>query len=507
MKFTFNLLAAPWVPCIRMDGTPVELGLQEALTRAHELRELHGESPLVTAALYRLLLAVLHRVFGPADSREWAVLWEDHRWDGARLGAYLRHWRHRFDLFDPQHPFYQAPDPRVKPKSVTSLAYEVASGNNPTLFDHHMDLEGISLAPAEAARMLVAVQAFGLAGLSGLAQKFTDAPCARGIVFLVEGDSLFETLSLNLLPYTTDSPIQRQRDDRPAWEMDDPFSPHRSRPSGYLDYLTWQNRRVLLLPEGTRSALAVRQMTFAPGLRLADGILNPMTNYRPHEKRGFIPLTFTEQRALWRDSAALFRLRDEKNKPPHVFNWLANLSEDGHLSVAQTRRYVALGMSKKQAKVNFYQSERMPLPLVYLTDESLRGALATALETAERTARKLSAAAWTLATLILSPEADARSGRRPLRQDVVNLTNRWAIDRYYWSRLEIPFREMMEALPKTREQTPQFWRRHLVTAAWESFDRVTRELEGNVRGLKATVKARGHLAAGLAQVFPPLDDS
>ena len=65
MSVSFDLLKRAWVPCIRADGTLDELSLRDALVRAHELRALHGESPLVVAALYRLLLAVLHRVFGP----------------------------------------------------------------------------------------------------------------------------------------------------------------------------------------------------------------------------------------------------------------------------------------------------------------------------------------------------------------------------------------------------------------------------------------------------------
>ena len=251
MKPAFDLLKSPWVPCIRADGRIVELSLRDALAQAHELRELHGESPLVTAALHRLLLAVLHRVFGPPTTGKWAALWAAGRWDVAQVDTYLNRWRHRFDLFHAERPFYQAADDRVRPKSVASLVHDVASGNNPTLFDHHTEEVGIALTPAQAARMVVAAQAFGLGGLSGLAQKFTDAPCASCVIFLVQGGTLFETLALNLVrhPDPAYTPIPHQPDDCPAWEMDAPFSPSRSTPCGYLDYLTWQNRRILLVPE------------------------------------------------------------------------------------------------------------------------------------------------------------------------------------------------------------------------------------------------------------------
>jgi CRISPR system Cascade subunit CasA len=502
MNPTFDLLKAPWVPCIGADGTTVELGLRDALAQTHELRELHGESPLVTAALYRLLLAVLHRVFGPATYDEWGRLWKAGRWDRARLDAYLDRWHHRFDLFDPEHPFYQAPDERVKPKSVISLIHDVASGNNPTLFDHHTEAEGITLTPAQAARMLVAAQAFGLAGLSGLSQKFTDAPCAGGAIFLVQGETLFETLALNLMRYAEDVPLPLWPDDRPAWEMDDPFTPDRSMPRGYLDYLTWQNRRVLLLPEATTDGVVVRQVTIAPALRLERDVLDPMKHYHKDEKRGPLPLLFTESRALWRDSAALFRLHDEGYQPPRAFQWIAELVDEDHLSKSQTHRYLALGMSKKQAKVNFYRSERMPLPLDYLVRKESVEALEKALAMAEGAARQLWGATRTLAALILSPEADAESARQPAREDLDSLTQQWAVERRYWSRLEIPFRETMEALPGETEGALERWHEILVRTAWRTFDQVTGNLGYDPGTLKAIVRARDQLAAGLAKMLP-----
>ena len=60
MATSFNLCDEPWLPCIRLDGRAVELGLYDMLMQAHTLRELLGETPLETAALHRLLLAVLH---------------------------------------------------------------------------------------------------------------------------------------------------------------------------------------------------------------------------------------------------------------------------------------------------------------------------------------------------------------------------------------------------------------------------------------------------------------
>lgn len=506
MRFTFNLVDEPWVPCIDADGHARELGLREALIQAHELEELGGESPLVTAALYRLLLAVLHRVFGPPGYDAWYGLWKAGFLDPAPVGDYLARWRHRFDLFDAERPFYQAADDRVKPKSVNSLVTDLAFGNKATLFDHTTDAEGIVLSPAEGARAVVAAQSFGLAGLSGLPQKFTDGSCTRGVLFLVRGEMLFETLMLNLLRYPDDDAMVHTPDDRPAWEMEDPFAPDRSLPYGYLDYLTWQNRRILTLPEGTPETPEIRQMTVAPGLRLDRDVLgrDPMKHYRVDEKRGPLVQRFHEDRVLWRDSAALFKLHDKGFRPPRAFLWLADLIEDGgsDLQRSQTRRYVALGMANNQAKVYFYRCEQMPLPLRYLTEQALVDRLDDALKMTEDVRKQLWGASRTLATYLLSPQADASEGRKPAREDLDSLTEQWAVERDYWSRLEMPFRRLVEDLPGGPESALAGWGTTLRRTAWSAFDRVSRDVGARPRGLKAEVRAREQLAAGLAKELP-----
>jgi len=491
MDLHFNLVDEPWLPCIQADGRPVELGLYDALAQAHTLRELHGETPLSTAALHRLLLAVLHRVFGPESRKAWSQLWRAGQWDETALRDYFDHWRRRFDLFDAERPFYQAADERVKSKSITSLMFRTASGNNPTLFDHHTDAEGVALAPAQAARALVVVQSFGLAGLSGIPQKFTDSSCARGVVFLVQGENLFETLALNLVRYTGD------HDDCPAWEMDDPFVPDRSTPHGDLDYLTWQNRRVLLLPQDTPAGPTIRQMTMAPGLRLDDSVLNPMTHYHRDGKHGPMPLAFREGRALWRDSAALFQLHDESQHPPRIFNWLANLINDGYLSESCAYRYLALGMSKKQAKVYFFRHERMPLPLTYLVDEALDEKLRDALQAAEGVGIALRRAGWELAQWIVSP-ADNNKAHKDGSKLIFSQLN---VERRYWSRLEVTFQSFIRDLPEGRQAALDEWVKALLQIARNAFDEAAEGVSDPIRGLKAITLARGTLEKNLARAI------
>jgi CRISPR system Cascade subunit CasA len=384
--------------------------------------------------------------------------------------------------------------------------HHVASGNNATLFDHHTDAEGITLMPAEAARVLVTAQAFGLAGLSGLPQKLTDGPCARGIIFLIEGGNLFETLMLNLLKYDGDYPLPRRESDRPAWEMEDAHKPRREIPLGYLDYLTWQNRRILLFPEGDPPL--VRQATLAPGLSLDASVKDPMKSYRRDQKRGEIVLRFTEERALWRDSATFLSLHVDSREAPRTYTWLAQLMQEGLLSCDVTRPTLALGMANDQAKVDFYRFERLSLPMAYLTQHKLVDLLRTGvLEAAEAVARQLYGATVTLARLMLSAAAGAEGALEPKKEDIIAAMTPWGVERLYWSSLELPFRRTLEMLPNEQDSAIRAWQETLRRAAWRALERATEEVGATPRGLKAFVRARSQLGGGLAKVLPAADRS
>ncbi len=505
MTVSFDLQTQPWIPCVRLDGTAATLGLQATLAEAHTLRELGGESPLVTAALYRLLLAVLHRVYdGPADYDAWGEIWAARRFDAVRLNDYFDRWRDRFDLFHPQRPFYQAADDRVKPKSLTALVHHVASGNNATLFDHHTDDGGLTLTPPEAARMVITAQSFGMGGLSGLDQKFTGAPWVGGIIFFVQGKTLFETLTLNMLEYSNgaDPPCKRTSQDRPVWEQDDPFTPNRAQPYGYLDYLTWQNRRILLFPEETPEGIMIREMTVAPALRLGEGLLDPQKHYRKDEKLGRLALRFSEDRALWRDSAAIFDVRGGGHRPPLAFKWLGELVGEELLHKADQQRTLALGMANDKAKVEFYRSEQWPLPLAYLDEQTLVEALKEITQMAEDVSNQLWFAMRTLALLLLKPDVDPQDKGVKIPPEVGNMAQQWDVKRRYWSRLEIPFRRVLEWVPQDRDAALTEWQQTLRRTAWDAFNSIAEDLANDPRALKAFVTAQGQLAGGLKKALP-----
>lgn len=510
-QFSFNLVDEAWLPCVHADGRFVELNLRQLFAQAHQLRALEGESPPITAALHRFVLAILHRVFGPADYDEWHDLWQAEQWDMAAIDAYLDKWRHRFDLFARKRPFYQAAHPDMKPKSIINLSHDRASGNNPTLFDHHTEAIGEALTPAHAVRALIAAQSYGLAGLSGIrGQNFTDGTCSGGIIFIVEGNTLKETLLLNAIQYPPDNDhfSVHKSNDKPAWEMDDPFTPNRRYPFGYLDYLTWQNRRVMFMPEQVGAEIVVRQMTMGPALHFEPSLLDPMKHYRPHKTVGHVALSFSENRVLWRDSAALFMFHADiegKSRQPATFRWLRELIDEGFLDRLKLYRCQALGISKKQAKLFFFRADRIPMPLAYLTDEKLVAQLEDALQKTSALAFGLVQVAQRMGVYLQLPDPENQKWGQ-VNRNAKSAINDWVaytgIERHYWANLETPFQNLIVDLPHNTTAAKAEWQIQLRRSAQNAFDQATKYTGSGPRSFKAVVRGQSYLDFHLKELFP-----
>ena len=511
ITFTFNLVDEPWIPCLDANGRSRILNLPDLFAQAHQLRQLQGESPLVTAALHRFLLAILHRVFGPAAHEDWEDLWQAEAWPLAELNRYFDAWHGRFDLFATERPFYQATDERVKAKSIINLNHDRASGNNPTFFDHHTEAVGESLTPAQAARTLITMQAYGLAGLSGIPKNnFSDGTCAGGILFLVTGETLKETLLLNMGLYPPDNDFfeVHSAQDKPAWEMDTPFVPNRNIPFGYLDYLTWQNRQIMLLPEEVNGRLVVRQMTMGPALQFDSSLLDPMKHYRPDKKLGHVAISFSENRVLWRDSATLLQFHADKSGnhlPPATLRWINELVDDTYLAAQALYQLTALGMSKKQAKVNFYRAEQLPLPLAYFDDEKLVNRLQDALIWADTLAFNLLVALRRMGIYLQEADADNKKWGE-LNSNTKSSINDWVAytgsERHFWTTLDFPFQKLVVDLPQDAIPALADWRIALQNAANDAFQQATNYVGEDGRSFKAIVRGESYLRYRINELFP-----
>lgn len=510
----FNVIEEPWLPCVQMDGRTEELGIRAALARAHELSELAADTPPITLALHRLLLALLHRALdGPGSVDGWAALWEAGRFDMAPLNTYLERWRERFDLFDPRYPFYQTaglPPERAAPSS--RLRWQ--GDNNATLFDHTLAERPPALAPAEAARLVVAYQAFDtggrIAGDSG-GDSALAGPLLQPALTLVRGRSLFHTLLLNLTRYAPEDAQPWEYDraaDLPAWERG-PVRPEQRPLVGYVDLLTWQGRRVLLLPDEDG---AVRRAVLMKGWALPAGAgrhgHETMTAFarrrdaKPNEE-AYMPLRFEEGRALWRDSLAFFQAGAQSGYDrPRSLSWLARLAEEEVIGGGDRLPVDVLGLRADQAKLLFWRHERLTVPLPYLNDAALRETLAEALSTAEQVGYALSGRPAG-AVFVLGKEL--AGGDKTAAATVASL----GIGGRYWAALDGPFAALLADLPGDGrdEDEPRpardRWRTALRQAAHDAFAEGTSGLERSPRSMRAVALAARQLEWDLWRALGP----
>lgn len=501
MSHSFNLVDQPWLPCIADEGKFVEVSLRGLLARAHDLREISCETPIMSASILPLALAILHRVFGPEDYDEWEMLWQAGKFDMNRLEAYFEEWHDRFDLFHPERPFYQVKDNHVEEKSVIYLIHSI--GNTATLFTHANEESGIQLSAAEAACQLMAAQYFHTAGLNWVKGKrapFTDSPFARGVIFWSRGSTLFETLLLNLFQYPDDVIMPNTERDMPCWEMDDPFA-LRHEPNGYLDYLTWQSNRIRLIPEAESKQAIVREMTMIPGLRLGPDVKSPQKRYVQKKKKGeyideYSFLYFNANKALWRDYDSLLK-GSQAVKPPAAIEWLADLTQEGPLEENYPIRLMAAGMLADQAKPIFYRREVMPLPLELLRETDYAASIENALGVAEDVAGRLRNALNTLAEHVLQRGAEGKPDSNVRKK----LVTQWNALGRFWIELEPRFWEFIQTLVKDRNQALEQWQDDLKRLALESLAHAISLAGDTPWAWKGGIAAQRQLQAGMKKVL------
>jgi len=513
---SYNLITEKWIPCIEK-GQHCEYSLQEVLVKAPEITEIYNPSPLVTVALHRLLLAILHRNFGPRNLEEWKKLWQARKWSEKALNDYFVTWNHRFNLFDESRPFYQTLEMKnAKRHPILHLAMEISSGNNATLFDHSKDEEPDAISSAAAARYVLTTQAFAIGFGKSYPFYFSDSPLIRGMNTLAIGNNLFETLTLNMVIYNKFKPLPHIGEDLPIWERDQLPQPEKngSPICGYLDYLTWQSRSIHLYPEEGFSSLRYCQLQ--QNLKLPDvDYFDPFKCYKKDEKRGWVPLNMREDRVIWRDSHTLFQTADPSTKRSEVLNLLARIEverQDNTIRASNAYRLSIVGLATetgKAANILLWRHERLPLPLKYLEDENLVAALKQALDTAENIGNELRHSIWYLAKLLVAPETEKLNQQQ--KEDVQKLANHLSPSRPYWAELGISFPQLVTELAEDStgdgqsirygDKTLPWWANRVGHAAEDAFRSVTDSLDRSARMLKATSQADIAFRTGLNHVL------
>jgi CRISPR system Cascade subunit CasA len=443
----YNLVDEPWIPVQRLDGTRDELGIRDTLLHADQIAEIQDGSPLVVAALHRLLLAVLYRALeGPTDGRQ-AAAWFRDGWPLDRIDAYLQRWRERFWLFHATHPFAQIPSFEPKAwRAWTVLAAEHNADNAKVLFDHIAIDQAGSVEPARAARWLIAAQAFSVsAGKSELAHTST-APSATSALVMPIGATLRDTLAYLLVPQNR---LVLERD-LPLWERDPEslqtlMTTNERRVEGYADRYTWRTRAVRLKadPSGRVGGVA-----FASGMSAADDRQeDPMAAYRNDDKRGRLPLIFRE-RGLWRDFDSL--LPGQAGDAPRVIDHAIAMGRDSSQRFPQA--VLVAGQANDKAKIEFWRIERFHLPQALRSSRLVRNEVRELLAKAEEVQSALWVACSALARDLLS-----HGTRSPEKRDISGAVAQMPAIAMYWSILEASFHAVLHDYTERRDWEDIRW--------------------------------------------------
>lgn len=259
----FNLIDQPWILVQPAEGAQQEVSLRQIFSEGSSIRRITGEVPTQGFALLRLLLAICHDAVGWHTTDAIEQLHEDGL-DLAAIDAYLDEWHARFDLLDPQRPFFQVAGLATANGEHSGLEKIIADVPNGQPFFTTRAGRGLAqISLAEAARWLIHVQAFDPSGIrsgavgDALAKNGKGYPIGPawsghlgGIV--QHGDSLLQTLLLNI----TETP--KNPADRPVWTW--PNAPTAVRaeeaiPAGPVQLLVWQSRRVRLVSDPDASAI------------------------------------------------------------------------------------------------------------------------------------------------------------------------------------------------------------------------------------------------------------
>jgi CRISPR system Cascade subunit CasA len=220
-----NMVDDAWVPAMNSeDGVAKHVSLLDAFQNAQEIRDL-AVNPVQRIALMRLLICIAQAALdGPEDEDDWLDCRER---ISDEATAYLKQWRGSFELYG-NRPFLQIPDLDVKEGKSKPLDF-LTSPNNTSLFHHSLGTIQ-QFSDAEIALSLLCFQNFSTGGKVGqsiwrgeqLGHSTFAAPCLNYLHLFVLGDTLLDTIWLNLLSkYGTYTGVDKTPNctwGRPSWD-------------------------------------------------------------------------------------------------------------------------------------------------------------------------------------------------------------------------------------------------------------------------------------------------
>lgn len=442
---SFNLIDEGWILALDHGGQLRQVSLAEAFEQSTDISQLVGELPTQTFAIQRLLLAILHRALGgPQDLATWRRARDD--WGSAvrAVRGYLETFRDRFCLVHPTTPFFQVATLHTAKDEISGLEKLIADVPNGEPYLTMRLGRGLGrITWAEAARWLVHVQAFDPSGIrSGVVgdprvKAGKGYPIGTGWAGRIggvslAGDTLCDTLLLNLVVPGEASRIDSPDDDAPPWERPQVQAgeevPGGREPRGPVDLYTWQSRRVRLVGD----ADGVVGLVLAQGDRVREQNrqrVEPMTAWRYSKPQSakfgrvtYMPRRHDPERAFWRGLVALLPEASPAAaggepaafQQPALLRWAGELRARGLIPDRLVRVHaVGAVYGANEATIDEIVDDELSLPVVLLTEGEgeLRRIALDAVTEAEAAVRALTALARNIALAAGAGPDDAGPAR------------------------------------------------------------------------------------------------
>ena len=195
----FNLTTSSWLPVREHQGQPYLISLLDLFRSPTDWADLDLR-PHERVSVMRLLVCITQAALGaPKDTDGWADFGRDF---SKKTTAYLAQWQPAFSLLGEGPRFLQRrPTKEGVPVMISKLVPHLATGNNPTNFDHG----GGSVRPMEPGALALALLTFqNFYPLYGAGYKGR-GPCVDGNMLhaLLRGANLQENILNNCLDAET----------------------------------------------------------------------------------------------------------------------------------------------------------------------------------------------------------------------------------------------------------------------------------------------------------------
>ncbi len=498
---SFDLRRQAWIPVIRLNGSRAELGLQKALSLAHEWRAISDPLPTVEFGLYRLLVAFVLDIFTPQNGEDWADLWAGTKLDEGRIAAYFDQHEGVFDLFG-DRPFGQSAGMEgEQSKPLAGLLHSMPSGTATNHF-HHYGEEDFGVSPACAARFLATIAPFMTAGGAGLSPSINGSP---PLYVLPLGENGFHTVLLNTPVYA--DLLLSQGEVSVSWRQTEAVCATRATEASLLQGLTWRPRKIQLVPasggvcslSGQRCQTLVRAMKFAPGWGAGFEWTDPNAAYRLGDERTILRLR--EGREVWRDTGPLALLRGGSSEKTHVrpaiLSQIAELGKENYFQATQTLQMAIYGLrTDMKMKVFEWQRETLSVPLALLWEDLEASEAQSAMNEADKVAYAIKRA------VKITYPREAQGNDKAFETLANSATT------LFWRDLRAHYDDHLRFLAakpdeETRLAGRQKWRQTLRDQGWRALKFAIDGLDGDAKALKRQTDAYASFSRALFALLEP----